>query len=142
VTKTTFQLGGEEEKKEIFCVDFDHEDKFLAVGVSDGTLYIYNLQSGKLVQTITYQNSETNEMARLMSVKWRKTNYISDSGSVRKQSMVLCAYSDGFISEYISPLGKLNSTFNENNQTFVLDVDPIEEKFCTAGQDHVVRVYD
>jgi WD40 repeat protein len=129
VTKTTFQLGTEEEKKEIFCVDFEHEDKFLAVGVADGTLYIYNLQAGKLAQTITYQNSETNEMARLMSVKWRKMNYTSDAGSVRKQSMIMCAYSDGVINEYISPLGKLNSTFNENNQTFVLDVDPIEEKF-------------
>jgi COMPASS component SWD3 len=142
LTKTTFQLGSEEERKEIFCAEFEHEDKFLAVGVGDGTLYIYNLISGKLAQTIPYQNTETNEMARLMSIKWRRMSYTSDVGSVRKQSMIMCAYSDGIINEYISPVGKLNSTFNENNQTFVLDVDPIEEKFCTAGKDHVVRVYD
>lgn len=129
MTKTTFQLGTEEERKEIFCVDFEHEDKFLAVGVADGTLYIYNLQTGKLAQTVTYQNSETNDMARLMSVKWRKMNYTSDAGSVRKMSMIMCAYSDGVINEYISPIGKLNSTLNEKNQTFVLDIDPIEEKF-------------
>lgn len=142
VTKTTFQIGAEDEKKEIFCAEFEHEDRFLAVGVGDGTLCIYNLLTGKIAQTVTYQNPETNEMARLMCLKWRKMNYASDTGAIRKQSMIMCAYSDGVINEYVSPVGKLSSSITEDNETYVLDIDPLEEKFCTAGKDFRVRLYD
>lgn len=69
--------------------------------------------------------------------------YTSDAGSVRKQSMILCAYSDGVIHEYVSPVGKIHSTIiEEGNQTFVLDIDPFEEKFATGGKDYRVRIYD
>ena len=99
--------------------------------------------NGKLAQTIQYANPETNEMARAMSVKWRRMNYVNEAGNQRKQSMILCAYSDGIIQEFVSPVGKLVSTVvEEGNQTFVLDIDPIEEKFATGGHDYRVRVYD
>lgn len=69
--------------------------------------------------------------------------YTTDTGGVRKQSMLLCAYSDGVIQEYVSPVGKLSSTILEpDNQTFVIDIDPFEEKFATGGKDYRVRVYD
>lgn len=143
VTKTTFQLGSADEPKEIFCCEFEHEDKFLAAGLGDGSICIYNLINGKLAQTITYANADTNEMARAMCVKWRKMQYTTDAGSVRKQAMLLCAFSDGVIQEYVNPVGKLTSTVVEpDNQTFVIDVDPFEEYFATGGKDYRVRVYD
>lgn len=141
-TKTTFQLGGADEPKEVFTCEFEHEDKFLAVGTSDGSICLYNLINGKLTQTIAYTNPNTGDTARAMSLKWRKMHYTSDAGATRKQSMVLCAYSDGVIHEYVSPIGKLSSTIIEENQTFVLDIDPIEEKFATGGKDYKVRIYD
>jgi len=62
---------------------------------------------------------------------------------MRKQSMILVAYSDGVINEYVSPVGKLSSSvIEDNNQTFVLDIDPFEEKFATGGRDKRVRLYD
>lgn len=99
--------------------------------------------NGKLAQTIQYANPETNEMARAMCVKWRRMNYVNEAGNQRKQAMILCAYSDGVIQEFVSPVGKLVSTVvEEGNQTFVLDIDPIEERFSTGGHDYRVRVYD
>ena len=143
MTKTTYQLGSDEEQKDVFCVEYEHDDKFLAAGIGDGSIAIYNLMNGKLAQTIQYQNAETNEMARTMCVKWRKMMYTTDTGTQRKQSMLLCCFSDGVINEYVSPVGKLSSTVIEkDNQTFVLDIDPFEEKFCTGGKDYRVRVYD
>jgi len=69
-------------------------------------------------------------VARGMSVKWLKNS-------------ILCAFSDGVINEYSCPIGKQLSTITEEgNQTFVLDVDPYNEKFCTGGKDYRVRVYD
>ena len=38
VTKTTFQQGSEDERKEIFSCEFDHEDKFICAGLSDGSI--------------------------------------------------------------------------------------------------------
>ena len=70
-------------------------------------------------------------------------DYINEVGVKRKQSMILCAYSDGVINEYISPVGKLSSTLiEEGNQTFVIDIDPLEEKFVTGGRDWKLRLYD
>lgn len=70
-------------------------------------------------------------------------DYLNEAGSKRKQAMILVAFSDGVINEYICPVGKLNSTIvEEGNQTFVLAVDPYEEKFCSGGKDYRVRVYD
>lgn len=70
-------------------------------------------------------------------------DFVNEAGATRKQAMILAAFSDGVINEYISPVGKLNSTiYEEGNQTFVLDVDPFEEKFCSGGKDYRVRVYD
>lgn len=66
MTKTTFQLGSADEAKEIFCCEFEHDDKFLAAGLGDGSICIYNLLSGKLSQTISYTNAQTNEVGRAM----------------------------------------------------------------------------
>mmetsp|Transcript_26931 Transcript_26931/g.23774 ORF Transcript_26931/g.23774 Transcript_26931/m.23774 type:complete len:237 (-) Transcript_26931:103-813(-) len=69
-------------------------------------------------------------MARAMSLKWR-------------QKSILVAFSDGVINEYSSPVGKLlSTTIEEDNQTFVMDVDPLQEKFCTGGKDYTARLYD
>ena len=99
--------------------------------------------SSKLIQTISYINPETGDSARAMSIKWREMDYYNEAGVKRKQSMILWAYSDGTINEFINPVGKLNSTiYEEGNQTFVLDIDPLEEKFATGGRDCRLRLYD
>ena len=99
--------------------------------------------TNKLAQTISYTHPITGDIARAMCVKWRKMDFVNEAGATRKQAMILAAFSDGVINEYISPVGKLNSTiYEEGNQTFVLDVDPFEEKFCSGGKDYRVRVYD
>lgn len=70
-------------------------------------------------------------------------DFVNEVGAMRQQAMILAAFSDGVINEYISPVGKLNSTIiEEDNQTFVLDVDPLEDKFCSGGKDYRVRLYD
>jgi len=127
-----FQIGSEDESKEVFCAEFGNDDRYLAAGCGDGSICITNLMNGKLAQTISYLNQETNEMARAMSLKWRKTS-----------NTIICAFSDGIINEYSNPVGKqLSSIVEEDNQTFVLDIDPFDEKFCTGGKDYTVRVYD
>jgi len=143
VTKTTFQQAASDETQEIFSCEYEHEDKFISAWISDGSVCIYNLMNGKLAQTIQYVNTETNEPARAMWSKWRNTYYTNEAGNQRKQSMLLCAFSDGVINEYAAPIGKLVSTIvEENNQTFALDIDPFEEKFVSCGKDYRVRVYD
>ena len=141
--KTTFQLGSDTDKKEIFWCEFDSDDKYFAVGLSDGSIWIYNMMSNKLAQTISYSNPETGDPARAMWLKWREMDYINEVGVKRKQSMILCAYSDGVINEYISPVGKLSSTLIEDrNEVFVIDIDPLEENFVTGGRDWKLRLYD
>ena len=99
--------------------------------------------NSKLAQTISYSNPETGDPGRWMCLKWREMDYINEVGVKRKQSMILWAYSDGVINEYVSPVGKLSSSvIEEGNQTFVIDIDPFEEKFVTGGKDCKLRLYD
>jgi len=113
------------------------------VGQGDGTICIYSLFNSKLAQTITYANSASQEYARAMCIKWRQMGYTNEAGITRKQSMILCAYSDGTINEYSSPVGKLSSSIvEEHNETFVIDVDPFDEKLASGGKDCRVRLYD
>ncbi|CAI2371095.1 unnamed protein product [Moneuplotes crassus] len=128
--KTTFQVGSEEKVKEVFSAEFGFDDKYLAVALGDATICIYNLVNNKLAQSISYVPSDSNDVARAMCVKWLN-------------NAIICAFSDGVVNEYSCPVGKLvSSVTEENNQTFVLDVDPYNEKFCTGGKDYRVRVYD
>lgn len=36
--KSVFQVGSETNKLEIFCCEFDAQDKYFAVGLSDGSI--------------------------------------------------------------------------------------------------------
>lgn len=141
--KANFQIGTAEEKKEIFCVDFDSDDKFLVAGVGDGSVCIYNLMTSKQAHAINYSNAETGDAARAMSVKFRTISSTGESGTVRKQNLILAGYSDGVINEYVSPTGKLQASITEeDNEIYVLVVDEEGNKFCSAGKDYRVRVYD
>lgn len=141
--KTAFQLGSDDDKKEVFSLCFDSEDKYLAAAIGDGSIWIYNLLNNKLATTIQYSNPMTGDSARAMCVKWRRMDYFNEAGTKRKQSMLVACFSDGVVNEYISPLGKLSSSIiEENNETFVLDIDGFEEKFCTGGKDYRIRLYD
>lgn len=64
--KTTFQIGSEDDKKEIFSASFDYEDKYLAVAVSDGSICVYNMLNNKLASTIVYSNPFTGDTSRAM----------------------------------------------------------------------------
>lgn len=64
--RITFQLGSEDDKKEVFSVAYEHEDKYVAAAIGDGSICIYNLLTNKLAQTIAYTNPITGDIARAM----------------------------------------------------------------------------
>mmetsp|Transcript_15598 Transcript_15598/g.38625 ORF Transcript_15598/g.38625 Transcript_15598/m.38625 type:complete len:362 (+) Transcript_15598:91-1176(+) len=147
------------EPAEVFCCKFSPDDASLAVSYADGTIRVFNAESG--AEEFTLNNRKTDEtdmepmgegeddaLIRAMKppcfpttqVRWRP------SGSESRTKNVLIsvnAENDGEVQHWHIKSGKCLHTIEEkDNQIFCLDYYHNGSLFATAGRDYKVRVYD
>ncbi|CAD7956116.1 unnamed protein product [Amoebophrya sp. A120] len=147
------------EPAEVFCCKFSPDDQNLAVSYADGTIRVFNAETGS--EEFTLNNRKEEEFAsedggegeddaliRAMKppcfpttqVRWRP------SGSESRTKNVLIsvnAENDGEVQHWHIKSGKCLHTIEEkDNQIFCLDYYHTGALFATAGRDYKVRVYD
>ncbi|CAD7941305.1 unnamed protein product [Amoebophrya sp. A25] len=148
------------EPAEVFCCRFSPDDSMLAVSYADGTIRVFDADTGAEEFTLNNRQDagaetesprgegEEDALVKAMQpptfpttqVRWRP------SGSESRTKNVLIsvnAENDGEVQHWHIKSGKCLHTIEEaGNQIFCLDYYYNGSIFATAGRDYKVRVYD
>ena len=142
--KSIFNL--EESKLGITSIQFDHEDKYLAAGITDGSIEIFNLFTGEISYTLNREHKKEEIMPTFLDIKypvtcmrWRPQRSKFHS----KQSVLVNASPDGTIKYWHATSGKLLYTAVEKgNGIYCLDYNQDGNRLVSGGSDTYIRLYD
>jgi WD40 repeat protein len=56
---------------EVFCAQFDPEDRYIALGYGDGAVRIYNMETGKLSYTLAGAQFAMDHEMPITCIRWR-----------------------------------------------------------------------
>jgi WD40 repeat protein len=139
--KVTWRSTLGDKSTEIFCVQFDPEDRYIATGCGDGSIRVYNLLTGKLAYLMNEQKVSRPEEAKKMpttAVRWRPT-----AGTMRTKNMLISVQADGSVAHWHTTSGKcLHRLHDEFNELKCIDFRLDGMHFATAGKDLIIRIYD
>lgn len=115
---------------------FSHEDTMAACGYSDGFVRIFNLSTDNKISDI---NTGAKEHGPVNCLRWRPHNEDTSTMS----AVLLVANTNGNLYQYAAKTGKeIFHTVEEGNFIMAMDYAPDGRKFCTAGKDNIIRIYD
>ena len=69
--KITHKMTLGDSSTEVFCSQFDPEDRYIALGYGDGAVRIYNLETGKQSFTLAGASFESDHEMPITCVRWR-----------------------------------------------------------------------
>jgi WD40 repeat protein len=118
-----------DEKIECFSVRFNKGDKLIGAGFSNGTVVVFDPENEKsnVMKASDYP---------VTSIRWRPDS----EGS---KSILVSVTADGKVTQWHASSGKVLYSFvEEDNALMCLDYSSEGNKFATAGNDKLVRLYD
>lgn len=133
---------GSFDSPDCFCVRFSPDDKYLAASFADGSIHVYNADSGAAEFKLNEGHGREGLQCPLPTtqLRWRPHSQQSKTKSVL---VSVNAEFDGQILHWHIKSGKCLHTITERgNQIFCLDFFQDGSQFATAGRDRLVRVYD
>mmetsp|Transcript_6026 Transcript_6026/g.10357 ORF Transcript_6026/g.10357 Transcript_6026/m.10357 type:complete len:336 (-) Transcript_6026:268-1275(-) len=137
VPKLKYRTFGDNSKTktEIFCLRHSLDGQFLAAGIGDGTIRIFNTDAGKVVYQLIHEGTGS---LPTTCIRFRPLTAAS-----KTKNVLLAAGADGMIRHWHVTSGKcLHTIKEENNQIYAIDYRYDGLKFVTCGMDYKVRVYD
>jgi WD40 repeat protein len=81
-----FTLGGHDTDRQVYSLAFSPDSRWLASGSDDGTITLWDPQSGKAVQTLTEHRNEDNEVRGLA---FSPSGCWLASGSMNENTIIL-----------------------------------------------------
>eukprot|EP00002_Diphylleia_rotans_P039847 TRINITY_DN9346_c0_g1_i1.p1 TRINITY_DN9346_c0_g1~~TRINITY_DN9346_c0_g1_i1.p1 ORF type:complete len:348 (+),score=62.37 TRINITY_DN9346_c0_g1_i1:52-1095(+) len=131
----TLMMGGDS-PSDIYSVKFSTDEQMIAAGYGDGSVKIFNTVTGKSITTLT-------SITKSMNLPVPALRFRPSFNTEKTRNVILAGYSEGLICHWHATSGKcLHTIREEGNQVFCLDYRSDGEKFCSAGKDGIVRVYD
>lgn len=126
----------DENNAEIMCVRFSPDDEYIAASCSNGTIRIYNTQSGRIESLI---HDGTSKMP-ISQLRWRPHTTLSKTKHVLVSTST---ENNGLIQHWHVKSGKsLNTIQIKDCQLFCLDYHTNASQFAVTGEDRQVRIYD
>ncbi|KAG4106911.1 WD40 repeat-like protein [Neocallimastix lanati (nom. inval.)] len=128
------------EQASALAVEFSQNDEFIAVGLSNSVIKIYQASSGALVSSLGYPKINTEGYSvPCTSLSFRNVN---DSGK-RAKNVLIAGYANGAtIHWHITSGQALQMNIEKHNQVNSVFYNKYGSLYCTAGSDFHVRVYD
>lgn len=134
----------EESKQGITSVKFDPGDKYIAAGLSDGSIEIYNLFTGELSYQLNHKE-EIDAFPTFLDVKYPVTSlrWRPQKGLSKTQNILVNSWADGTIKYWHTTSGKLIHTHKEEgNSIYCIDYNYDGTRLVTGGHDTHIRLYD
>jgi WD40 repeat protein len=69
--KITHKMTLGDSSSEVFCAQFDPEDRYIALGYGDGAVRIYNLETGKQSFTLAGAAFDSDHEMPVTCIRWR-----------------------------------------------------------------------
>ena len=116
-------------------VRWSPDSKYLAAGAGDGSIKVFNAQTGRVAFDL-----QPGSAAALpaTSLRFRPSN-----DATRTKNVLVSTNAVGAVQHWHVTSGKcLHTIEEENNQVYALDYRPDGLEFATGGKDATVRLYD
>ena len=122
---------------EVMCVRFTPDGVFLAVGLAEGLIKVYNVESGSCIYTLSDQFSVTSRLP-VTCICFLPTHI----GTPDSKYILVASYASGAIKLWQYTTGKCLQTLKENRATLVVNMNPFASLFLTGGADIYIHQYD
>jgi len=120
---------------ELLSLRFDPADQYLSASYKNGSISVFNLMNQK--EAFKF-NTDLVVESPTTSLRWRPSNSLSSTKNV-----MISVNTNGIIQHWHTTSGSLiNSIKEENNEIYCTDFSFDGQKFVSAGQDSIVRLYD
>lgn len=126
---------------DVMCVRFNYNGGLLAVGLNDGQIKIYNMESGKMAYSLSDDEIKTNKLP----VTCLKFSPVQQGESPERSCKLLASYASGHVRLWHYKSGRCLHTINElrsSGQTLALTYSPLANQFVTVGADPQIFLYD
>ncbi|ORX87321.1 WD40 repeat-like protein [Anaeromyces robustus] len=128
------------ESASALSIDFSPNNEFIAVGLANSVIKIYQASTGALVSSLGYPKvNEEGYNIPCTSISFRN---VDDSGK-RAKNVLIAGYANGATIHWHVTSGQaLQMNIEKNNQVNSVFYNKHGSLYCTAGSDCHVRVYD
>ncbi|KAG4104036.1 WD40 repeat-like protein [Neocallimastix lanati (nom. inval.)] len=128
------------EQSSALTVGFSQNDEYIALGLANGTIKVYQPQTGALVSSLAYPNAN-DESYNIPCTSLSFRNVVNSDKKAK--NVLIAGYANGAVIHWHVTSGqKLQMNIEENNQINSLSYNQLGNHYCTAGSDCHVRVYD
>lgn len=132
--------------REVMCVRFNHDGSLVAAGQADGTIKIFQTESGQNVHTLVDDDIKK-QCLPVTSIKF-KPSIATDK--VEHTHLLIASYASGLVKYWHYTSGNCLTTIKEqkppldntDRQTLSLAISPKADSFLTCGADPQINHYD
>jgi len=122
------------------AIEFSPNDEFIALGLTNSVIKVYQASSGALVSTLGYPKVNT-EGYKIPCTSLSFRN-VDDSGK-RAKNVLIAGYANGATIHWHVTSGQaLQMNVEKNNQVNSVVYNKHGSLYCTAGSDFHIRIYD
>ncbi|KAK3083872.1 hypothetical protein FSP39_004403 [Pinctada imbricata] len=119
---------------EVLCCKFSNQGEFLAVGLKDGSIKIYDPRTCQCVFSL--QDEDTK-----LPVTQIRFRHFSEDEKPEYAHILIATYASGHVKFWHFTSGKCLHTINETRQTLCMALSPSGSRFMTGGDDNM-HIYD
>jgi len=124
-----------ENSSEIFAIRWSPDGRFIASGTSDGSIMVFNAETGKLAFVLQQGNA-----AALPATALR---FRPEHEGFRTKNVLVSTNAVGTVQHWHVTSSKCLHSFDEpENQIYAVDFSPDGRFFVTGGKDASLRLYD
>lgn len=146
IGKLNSVISVEESKLGVTSIQFDPGNKYLAAGLWDSSIEIYNLFTGELSFVLNRADEKAEvPVSTFLEVKYPVTSmkWRPQKGLSKTQNILVNGWSDGSIKYWHTTSGKLiHSKIEEGNGIYSIDYNSDGTRLVTGGSDTFIRYYD